>query len=68
MFNLSPRIREVEYDTQTKEWIELTSSFMNEKTNLPFFKLLNNIKKEEIKNVIKQRNSGRFTTLSSLLI
>ena len=66
--NLLPRLGEVEYDTQTKEWIELKSSLMIEKTYLPFFKLLNNIKKEKIKDVIKQRNSGKFTTSSSLLI
>ena len=41
---------------------------MNEKTYLPFFMLLNDIKKEKIKDVIKQKNSGRFTTLSSPLI
>ena len=29
-----------------------------QKTYLPFFKLLNNIKKEKIKDIIKQRNSG----------
>ena len=41
---------------------------MNEKTYLPFFMLLNDIKKEKIKDVIKQKNSGRFTAPSSPLI
>ena len=59
---------ELEYVAQTKEWIELTSSFKNEKAYLSFFKLLNDIKKENIKDVIKQRNSGRFTTPSSPLV
>ena len=66
--NLLTRVGEVEYDFQTKEWMQLTSSFMNKKTYLPFFKLLNNIKKEKIKDVTKQRNSRKFTTSSSLLI
>ena len=67
MSNLSPHVREVKYNPQTK-WIELTPSFMNEKTYLPFLKLLNDIKKEKIKDIIKQRNSGQFITLSLLLI
>ena len=66
--NLLPCVGEVEYNTQTKGWIQLISSFMNEKTYLPFFKLLINMKKEKIKDVTKQRNSGKFTTSSSLLI
>ena len=38
------------------------------KTCLPFLKLLNDIKKEKNKDIIKQRNSGQFITLSLPLI
>ena len=31
MSNLSPGVREVAYDAQTKEWIKLISSFMTKK-------------------------------------
>ena len=41
---------------------------MNEKTCLPFLKLLNDIKKEKNKDIIKPRNSGQFITLSLPLI
>ena len=31
---------EIEYDAKTEAWIELTSSFINEKNSLPIFSLL----------------------------
>ena len=36
---------EIEYDAKTEEWIELASSFMNEKNFLPIFSLLLALKK-----------------------
>ena len=38
-------IGEMEYDLETEEWIELSSTFLNEKTYLPLLKLLVEIKK-----------------------
>ena len=38
-------IGEIEYDSETEEWIEVSSTFLNEKTYLPLLKLLVEIKK-----------------------
>ena len=53
-------IGEIEYDLETEEWIELSSTFLNEKTYLPLLKLLDEIKKQKFKHLISQRNCGQF--------
>ena len=52
-------IGEMEYDLETEEWIELSSTFLNEKTYLPLLKLLAEIKKENFKHIL-QRGHGQF--------
>ena len=42
-------IGEMEYDLETEEWIELSSTFLNEKTYLLLLKLLVEIKKQQFK-------------------
>ena len=62
----SPRTKNVQFITprwrsriQCSNKMDRTFIIIHEqKTYLPFFKLLNNIKKEKIKDIIKQRNSG----------
>ena len=41
-------IGEIEYDLETEEWIELSSTFLNEKRYLLLLKLLVEIKKTTI--------------------
>ena len=41
-------IGEIEFDLEKEEWIELSSTFLNEKTYLPLLKLLVEIKKTKI--------------------
>ena len=41
-------IGEIEQDLETEEWIELSSTFLNEKTYLPLLKVLVEIKKTKI--------------------
>ena len=53
-------IGEKEYDIGTEEWIELNSTFLNEKTYLPLLKLLIEIKKQKFKDIAIQRNRGQF--------
>ena len=50
-------IGEIEYNLETEEWIELSSTFLNEKTYLLFLKLL---VEKKIKHMILQRNCGQF--------
>ena len=42
------RIGEIKYDLETEEWIELSSTFLNEKRYLLLLKLLVEIKKTTI--------------------
>ena len=42
-------IGEMEYDLETEEWIELSSTFLNEKTYLLLLKLLVEMKKQQFK-------------------
>ena len=42
-------IGEMEYDLETEEWIELSSTFLNEKRYLLLLKLLVEIKKQQFK-------------------
>ena len=51
-------IGQIEYDSEIEEWIELSPTFLNEKTYLPLLKLLVEIKK--IKHMISQRHRGQF--------
>ena len=44
-------IGEIEYDSETEEWIEVSSTFLNEKTYLPLLKLLVEIKKTRNLNI-----------------
>ena len=53
-------IGEIEYDLETEEWIELSSTFLNEKTYLPLLKLLVEIKKQKFEHMILQRNHRQF--------
>ena len=39
-------IGEIEYDVETEEWIELSSTFLNKKAYLPLLKLLVEIKRQ----------------------
>ena len=50
---------EIKYDLETEEWIELSSTFLNEKTYLPLLKLLAEIKKQNFKRIL-QRGHGQF--------
>ena len=52
-------IGEIKYDLETEEWIELSPTFLNEKTYLPLLKLLVEIKKQNFKH-ISQRGHGQF--------
>ena len=47
--SLGDGIGEIEYDLETLEWIELGSTFVNEKTYLLLLKLLVEIKKQQFK-------------------
>ena len=53
---LGDGIGEIEYDLETLEWIELGSTFVNEKTYLLLLKLLVEIKKQKFNHMISQRN------------
>ena len=54
-------IGEIEYDSETEEWIEVSSTFLNEKTYLPLLKVLVEIKKnQKFKHMIMQRNHRQF--------
>ena len=53
-------IGEIEYNLETEEWIELGSTFLNEKTYLPLLTLLVENKKQKFKHMISQRNCGQF--------
>ena len=53
-------IEEIEYNLETEQWIELGSTFLNEKTYLPLLKLLVEITKQKFKHTISQRNRGLF--------
>ena len=50
---------EIKYDLETEEWIELSSTFLNEKTYLPLLKLLAEIKKQNFKRIL-QRGHAQF--------
>ena len=52
-------IGEIEYNLETEQWIELGSTFLNEKTYLPLLKLLVEIKKQNFKH-ISQSGHGQF--------
>ena len=54
---------EIEYDAKTEEWIELASSFINEKNSLPVFSLLLALKKLIFQEITWQRNHGLFITI-----
>ena len=60
-------IGEIEYDLETEEWIELSSTFLNEKTYLPLLKLLEGIKKQKFKHMITQRARGQFIRSSPIV-
>lgn len=53
-------IRKIEYDVETVEQAELTSTFINEKTYLPLLELLIEIKKQTYRHVRTQRNHRQF--------
>ena len=53
-------IGEIKYDLEAEEWIELISTFLNEKTYLPLLILLREIKKQKFKHMISQRNREQF--------
>ena len=46
-------IGEIKYDLETEEWIELSSTFLNEKPYLPLLKLLVEIKKQNFVSIEK---------------
>ena len=50
----------MEYDADTEEWVELTSTFINQKTYLPQLNLLIELK---LTYLTSQRNQGQFLTL-----
>ena len=54
---------EIEYDAKTEAWIELASSFINEKNSLPVFSLLLALKKLIFQEITWQRNHGLFITV-----
>ena len=58
-------IGEIEYHLETEEWVELSSTFLNEKTYLSLLKLLVEIKK--FKHMISQRNCGQFIRSSPIV-
>ena len=58
--SLGDGIGEIEYDLETLEWIELGSTFVNEKTYLLLLKLLVEIKKQKFNHMISQRNHWQF--------
>ena len=52
-------IGEIEYDLETEERIELSSTFLNTKTYLPLLKSPVQIKKQKSKHIMSQRNWGQ---------
>ena len=58
-------IGEIEYHLETEEWVEPSSTFLNEKTYLSLLKLLVEIKK--FKHMISQRNCGQFIRSSPIV-
>ena len=60
-------IGEIEYDLETEEWIELSSTFLNQKTYLLLLKLLEAIKKQKFKHMITQRDRGQFISSSPIV-
>ena len=60
-------IGEIDYDLETKDWIELKSTYLNEKTLLPLLKLLVEIKKEKFRQIYVQKNAAQFISLPSFL-
>ena len=57
----------MEYNLETEEWRELSSTFLNGKTYLLFLKLLVEIKKQKFKHMILQSNSGQFIRSSPIV-
>ena len=51
---------EIEYDAKTEEWMELASSFVNEKNPLTIFSLLLALKKFIFQEITWQRNHRLF--------
>ena len=60
-------IRKIEYDVETVEQAELTSTFINEKTYLPLLELLIEIKKQTYRHVMLQTNLEDFITLPPMI-
>ena len=60
-------IGEMEYNLETEELRELSSTFLNGKTYLLFLKLLVEIKKQKFKHMILQRNSREFIRSSPIV-
>ena len=54
---------EIEYDAKTEEWMELASSFVNEKNPLTIFSLLLALKKFIFQEITWQRNHRLFITI-----